>query len=129
MIATAGSAEKCEACRQLGADHAINYREEDFVARVGEITDGRGADVIVDLIGGDYVLRNYAAAAEEGRIVQIGTQHGAKVEINLGRMMSKRLTHTGSMLRHRPVCLQGRRSPKRCTKMSGRCSRRARSRR
>ncbi len=106
-IATAGSAAKCDACLRLGAIAAINYREEDFVARVAEITGGHGADVIFDLIGGDYVMRNYAAAAEEGRIVQIGLQHGGKVEIDLGRMMNKRLTHTGSGLRHRPVELQG----------------------
>lgn len=102
-IATAGSPEKCEACVALGAIAAINYRKEDFVSRVKEITEGHGADVIVDLIGGDYVMRNYEAAAEEGRIVQIGLQHGAKVEVNLGLLMGKRLSHTGSTLRHRPV--------------------------
>ncbi len=106
VIATAGSAEKCAACVELGADAAINYRKEDFVSRVGEITEGHGADVIIDLIGGDYVMRNYAAAAEEGRIVQIGLQHGAKVETNFGVLMSKRLTHTGSTLRHRPVAFK-----------------------
>jgi NADPH2:quinone reductase len=102
-IATAGSAEKCAACVKLGAVAAINYREEDFVERVAAITGGHGADVIVDLIGGDYVMRNYEAAADEGRIVQIGLQHGAKVEVNLGVLMGKRLSHTGSTLRHRPV--------------------------
>jgi putative PIG3 family NAD(P)H quinone oxidoreductase len=103
VIATAGSADKCAACLELGADAAIDYRREDFVARVGEITKGHGADVIVDLIGGDYVARNYAAAAEEGRIVQIGTQHGGQAEVPVGLLMVKRLTHTGSTLRHRPV--------------------------
>ncbi len=103
VIATAGSAEKCAACLKLGADAAINYREEDFVARVGEITHGHGADVIIDLVGGDYVARNYAAAAEEGRIVQIGLQQANKAEVPLGLLLYKRLTHTGSALRHRPV--------------------------
>ncbi len=106
VIATAGSADKCAACLRLGADAAIDYRREDFVVRTGEITTGHGADVIVDLIGGDYVARNYAAAAEEGRIVQIGTQHGARAEIPLGLLMVKRLTHTGSTLRHRPVAFK-----------------------
>ena len=106
VIATAGSADKCAACRKLGADAAINYRDEDFVARVGEITAGHGADVIIDLIGGDYVARNYAAAAEEGRIVQIGTQQGNKAEVPIGLLMVKRLTHTGSTLRHRPVAFK-----------------------
>ncbi len=106
VIATAGSADKCAACVELGANQAINYREEDFVARVGEITRGHGADVIVDLIGGDYVARNYAAAAEDGRIVQIGTQHGSKAEVPIGLLMVKRLTHTGSTLRSRPVAFK-----------------------
>ena len=106
VIATAGGGDKCAACLKLGADAAINYREEDFVARVAEITDRHGADVIIDLIGGDYVGRNYAAAAEDGRIVQIGTQHGGKAEIQLGAIMRKRLIHTGSLLRPRPVAFK-----------------------
>ena len=106
VIATAGSADKCAACKKLGADAAIDYRKEDFVARVGEITEGHGADVIIDLIGGDYVARNYAAAAEDGRIVQIGTQHGNKAEVPIGLLMVKRLTHTGSTLRQRPVAFK-----------------------
>ncbi len=106
VIATAGSAEKCAACRKLGANAAINYREEDFVARVGEITEGHGADVIIDLIGGDYVARNYAAAAEDGRIVQIGIQQANKAEVPLGLLLYKRLTHTGSTLRNRPVAFK-----------------------
>lgn len=106
VIATAGSADKCAACRKLGANAAINYREEDFVERVREITQGHGADVIIDLIGGDYVARNYAAAAEEGRIVQIGLQQANKAEVPLGLLLYKRLTHTGSALRHRPVAFK-----------------------
>ncbi len=106
VIATAGSADKCAACRALGADAAIDYRTEDFVARVGAITGGHGADVIIDLIGGDYVARNYAAAAEDGRIVQIGIQHGNTAEVPLGLLLVKRLTHTGSTLRHRPVAFK-----------------------
>ena len=106
VIATAGSAEKCAACLKLGADAAINYREEDFVARTGAITGGHGADVIIDLIGGDYVARNYAAAAEDGRIVQIGIQQANKAEVPLGLLLYKRLTHTGSTLRNRPVAFK-----------------------
>ncbi|MEX2319691.1 MAG: NAD(P)H-quinone oxidoreductase, partial [Bauldia sp.] len=102
-IVTAGSAEKCAACLKLGADVAINYREEDFVPRVKEATDGRGADVILDMIGGDYVARNYIAAAEDGRIVQIALQKGARAETDFRLMMVKRLTHTGSTLRPRPI--------------------------
>ncbi len=106
VIATAGSADKCAACLKLGADAAIDYRTEDFVARVGAITEGHGADVIIDLVGGDYVARNYAAAAEDGRIVQIGTQHGNTAEVPIGLILYKRLTHTGSALRHRPVAFK-----------------------
>ena len=106
VIATAGSADKCAACLKLGANAAIDYREEDFVARVAEITAGHGADVIVDLIGGDYVALNYRAAAEDGRIIQIGTQHGPKAEVPLGLLLVKRLTHTGSTLRPRPVAFK-----------------------
>lgn len=106
VIATAGSPEKCAACLKLGADAAIDYRQEDFVARTGELTGGHGADVIVDLIGGDYVARNYAAAAEDGRIVQIGLQQANKAEVPLGLLLYKRLTHTGSTLRNRPVAFK-----------------------
>lgn len=108
VIATAGSAAKCDACIELGASAAIDYRNEDFVERVRALTAGHGADVIVDLVGGDYAPRNYEAAAEEGRIVQIGLLHGAKVELDLGFMMRKRLTHVGSALRHRPVAFKAR---------------------
>ena len=106
VIVTAGSAEKCAACLRLGADAAINYNEEDFVAAVKAANGGRGADVILDMVGGDYVLRNYEAAAEDGRIVQIATQRGPRAEIDFRLMMAKRLTHTGSMLRHRPVAFK-----------------------
>ncbi|MCR4283408.1 MAG: NAD(P)H-quinone oxidoreductase [Bauldia sp.] len=103
VIVTAGSAEKCAACLRLRADVAINYAEEDFVARVKEATAGRGADVILDMVGGDYIARNYAAAAEDGRIVQIALQKGARAETDFRLLMTKRLIHTGSTLRPRPV--------------------------
>lgn len=102
-IATAGSKEKCDACVTLGADFAIDYKTQDFVALTKEHTGGKGADLIVDMVGGDYVERNLDAAAVEGRIVQIATQKGFKVEMNLLKIMSKRLTFTGSTLRPRPV--------------------------
>jgi putative PIG3 family NAD(P)H quinone oxidoreductase len=103
VYATAGSAEKCAACERLGAARAINYREEDFVAVVKEATGGLGVDVILDMVGGDYVARNYAAAAEDGRVVQIAFLGGSKSEVDLNPLMRKRLTHTGSPLRNRPV--------------------------
>ena len=103
VIATAGSPEKCEACRKLGADVAIDYNKEDFVAVTKEATGNKGVELILDMIGGDYVDRNFEAAAVEGRIVQIATQKGAKVTADLRRLMLKRLTHTGSTLRARPV--------------------------
>jgi NADPH2:quinone reductase len=101
VIATAGSDEKCDACRALGADRAINYRTEDFVAVAKEATGGRGVDVTLDMVGGDYTERNIIAAAEDGRIVQIATLQGATVEINIARLMMKRITLTGSTLRPR----------------------------
>ena len=103
VVVTAGSAEKCRACLDLGAARAVNYREEDFVAAVREATGGHGADVILDMVGGDYVTRNYRAAAEDGRIVQIAFQQGARAEADFTQLMVKRLTHTGSTLRPRPV--------------------------
>jgi NADPH2:quinone reductase len=103
VMTTAGSAEKCEACRKLGADVAINYKAEDFVAAVKTATDGKGADVVLDMVGGDYIPRNYEAAAVEGRIVQIAFQGGPKAEVNFMRLMLKRLHHTGSTLRARSV--------------------------
>lgn len=103
VIATAGSKEKCDACLKLGADRAVNYRDEDFVEVVKDVTKGGGADVILDMVGGDYVDRNYKAAAEDGRIVQIAFLNGAKATANFALLMTKRLTHTGSTLRSRPV--------------------------
>jgi len=103
VIATAGSAEKCEACTKLGADRAVNYRSEDFVAAVKEATGGKGADVILDMVGGDYIGRNYDAAAVDGRIVQIAFLQGAKANADFTKLMIKRLTHTGSTLRPRSV--------------------------
>jgi NADPH2:quinone reductase len=101
VIATAGSAEKCKACLDLGADRAVNYRGEDFVAAAKEATGGKGVDVILDMVAGDYTERNTIAAAEEGRIVQIAVLGGAEVKINISRVMIKRLTITGSTLRPR----------------------------
>jgi NADPH2:quinone reductase len=103
VITTAGSAEKCDACRKLGADVAVNYKSEDFVAATKSATDGRGADVILDMVGGDYIERNYEAAAVEGRIVQIAFQSSPKANVNFMRIMLKRLHHTGSTLRSRSV--------------------------
>jgi NADPH2:quinone reductase len=103
VFATAGSAEKCRACEDLGAERAINYREEDFVEAVLAATDKHGADVILDMVGGEYVARNFKAAARDGRIVNIAFLQGSKVEINLLPLMLKRLTLTGSTLRPRSV--------------------------
>ena len=103
VITTAGSPEKCEACRNLGADVAVNYRTEDFVAITKEQTGGKGAELILDMVGGDYIERNYEAAAVEGRVVQIAFQGSAKATVNFMRVMLKRLTHTGSTLRARSV--------------------------
>ena len=107
VIATAGSREKCDACLRLGADRAVNYREEDFVTAVKEATGGKGADVILDMVGGDYVGRNYSAAAVDGRIVQIATQAGAVASADFSKLMVKRLVHTGSTLRPRSVEFKG----------------------
>jgi putative PIG3 family NAD(P)H quinone oxidoreductase len=101
VIVTAGSAEKCEACRKLGADVAVDYKTEDFVAAVKQATGGKGANVILDMVGGDYIERNYEAAAVEGRIVQIAFQASPKATVNFMRIMLKRLHHTGSTLRSR----------------------------
>ena len=108
IIVTAGTAAKCAACRELGAELAINYRETDFVEATLRATDGRGADVILDMVGGDYVARNVAAAAPEGRIALIATQGGVKAEIDLRQMMSKRITLTASTLRPQSVQNKGR---------------------
>ncbi len=103
VYVTAGSEEKCQACLELGADAAINYRDEDFVERISELTKECGVDVILDMIGGDYLPRNLKSLAVEGRIVQIALQGGPKVEMNLLPIMLKRLTLTGSTLRPRTV--------------------------
>ncbi|MHB2267665.1 NAD(P)H-quinone oxidoreductase [Aliihoeflea sp. PC F10.4] len=108
VIVTAGSADKCEACEKLGAALAINYRETDFVEAVKDFTDGKGANVILDMVGGSYVARNYDAAAVEGRIVQIATMGGATGEANYAKLMVKRLTHTGSTLRPRTVAFKAK---------------------
>ena len=108
VIITAGTAEKCAACLALGADHAINYKEEDFVAATLRLTDGNGADVILDMVGGSYVPRNIAAAATNGRLSIIATLGGPKAEVDLRMLMSKRLTITASTLRAQPVENKGR---------------------
>jgi NADPH2:quinone reductase len=103
VITTAGSAEKCEAACKLGADLAINYKTEDFVAATKAATSDKGAHVILDMVGGDYISRNYEAAAVEGRIVQIAFQGSPKATVDFRRIMLKRLHHTGSTLRSRSV--------------------------
>jgi NADPH2:quinone reductase len=103
VITTAGSDEKCEAARKLGADVAVNYKTEDFVEATKRATDGIGANVIIDIVGGDYINRNYDAAAVEGRIAQVSFLGSSKAEVDFRRLMFKRLTHTGSTLRPRSV--------------------------
>ena len=103
VFATAGSAEKCAACEQLGAERAINYREEDFVAVVRGLSGGGGVDVVLDMVGGDYFARNIDALAVEGRLVEIATLQGVKAELNIQTIMQRRLTITGSTLRARPI--------------------------
>jgi NADPH:quinone reductase len=107
VFATAGSAEKCAACERLGAERAINYHEEDFVAVVREATSGRGVDVILDMVGGEYVPRHIELLAANGRLVQIATLGGAKAQIFLPAIMQRRLTITGSTLRARSVVEKG----------------------
>lgn len=107
VLTTAGSDEKCAACRRLGADVAINYRTQDFVAVVKKDTNGRGADLILDMVGGEYFQKNAEALAVEGRLVQISTQSGGKVEFDFRVMMAKRLTLTGSTLRPLSVAQKG----------------------
>lgn len=102
VYTTAGSAEKCAVCRELGADVAIDYKTEDFVAVVKEKTGGKGVNVILDMVGGSYIARNYEAASPKGRIVQIAFMEGSKVQIDYMRLMLKRLSHMGSTLRSRP---------------------------
>ena len=103
VITTAGSPEKCDACRKLGADVAVNYKTEDFVSATKTATGDKGAEVIVDMVGGDYIARNYEAAAVEGRIVQIAFQGSPKATVDFRRIMLKRLHHTGSTLRSRSI--------------------------
>ncbi len=106
VIVTAGSDEKCQACRDLGADHAINYRTQDFVAEVQRITAGKGVDVILDMVAGDYVAREVEVLAEDGRLVIIAVQGGVKAEFNAGLVLRRRLQITGSTLRPRPVAFK-----------------------
>lgn len=108
VIVTAGTDDKCRVCIALGAKRAINYRTEDFVEAVDHATDGRGADVILDMVGGDYVDRNYTAAATDGRIVQIAFLKGRTVQADFSKLMRKRLTHTGSTLRPRSIEFKAR---------------------
>lgn len=103
VFTTAGSDEKCRACERLGAERAVNHREEDFVAVLKEATGGRGVDVILDMVGGSYIERNIELAAVEGRIVFIAFLAGAKAEINFSKLMFKRLTLSGSTLRSRTL--------------------------
>ncbi|MFY3386906.1 NAD(P)H-quinone oxidoreductase [Paracidovorax sp. MALMAid1276] len=107
VIATAGSDEKCAACVRLGAHHAINYKSQDFVAEAKRITEGRGVDVVLDMVAGDYVAREVECVAEDGRIVIIAVQGGVKSEFNAGLVLRRRLTITGSTLRPRPVAFKG----------------------
>ena len=107
VFATAGSPDKCAACEGLGAERCINYRDADFVAEVRGLTGGRGVDVILDMVGGDYFARNIDALAVEGRLVEIATLHGIKAELNIQTIMGRRLTITGSTLRPRPVADKG----------------------
>lgn len=106
VIATAGSPEKCKACLELGADHAIDYRNQDFVAVCNEITGANGVELILDMVGGSYIERNWNAAAFDGRIVQIAFLESPMVHMNFAKLMMKRLTHTGSTLRIRDVAFK-----------------------
>ena len=107
VLVTAGSAEKCAACERLGAERAINYRDTDFVAAVRETTGGRGVDVVLDMVGGDYVPRNIEVLAVEGRLVQIALQAGSTAQLNMVPLLVKRLTITASTLRARSVQEKG----------------------
>jgi len=106
VFATAGSDEKCRACEQLGAERGINYRTEDFVEVVKSLTGKRGVDVVLDMVGGDYVPREIACMADDGRLVLIALLGGAKAEVPLGHVLRRRLTLTGSTLRPRPVAFK-----------------------
>ncbi|MBS0435995.1 MAG: NAD(P)H-quinone oxidoreductase [Proteobacteria bacterium] len=106
VIVTAGSDEKCAACLALGADHAINYRMHDFAAEVKRLTEGKGADVVLDMVAGDYVAREVSCLAEDGRIVIIAVQGGVQSGFDAGLVLRRRLTITGSTLRPRPVAFK-----------------------
>jgi NADPH2:quinone reductase len=101
VIVTVGSQDKADACLKLGADHAINYKTQDFVAISRDFTGGNGPNLIIDMVGGDYIEKNYDAAAMDGRIVQIAFLGGPKATVNFAKLMTKRLVHTGSTLRPR----------------------------
>lgn len=107
VIVTAGSDDKCEACRKLGADHAINYKTSDFAEEVKRLTGGKGVDVVLDMVAGAYVPREIECMAEDGRLVIIAVQGGTKSEFNAGLVLRRRLTITGSTLRPRPVAFKG----------------------
>ena len=106
LIVTCGSDEKCARAREIGAQHAINYRTQDFVGEVKRITGGGGVEVVLDMVGGDYLARNLDCLAEEGRHVSIAVQRGATAELNIAKLMIRRLTLTGSTLRARPVAFK-----------------------
>jgi len=106
VIATAGSDEKCAACVSLGADHAINYRNQDFAAEVLSVTNKRGANVILDMVAGGYVARELTCLADDGRLVIIAVQGGVEAQIDAGAVLRRRLTVTGSTLRPRPVAFK-----------------------
>ena len=107
VIVTGGSDDKCQASLALGADHAINYKTQDFVEEVKRLTDGQGVDVVLDMVAGDYVAREVEALAEDGRLVIIAVQGGIKSSFNAGLVLRRRLTITGSTLRPRPVEFKG----------------------
>jgi len=107
VIVTAGSDDKCTACVELGAHHAINYKTQDFVAEVQRITQGRGVDVVLDMVAGDYVAREVECLVEDGRLVIIAVQGGVKSDFNAGLVLRRRLVITGSTLRPRPVTFKG----------------------
>lgn len=106
VFATAGSKDKCRACEDLGAERAIDYKTEDFAAVVKELTNGKGVDVVLDMVGGDYVAREISCLADDGRIVVIALLGGAKANVDLGQVLRRRLTITGSTLRPRPVAFK-----------------------
>jgi NADPH:quinone reductase len=106
VIATAGSDDKCAACIALGADHAINYRSQDFVAEIKRITEGRGANVVLDMVAGSYVARELSCLAEDGRLAIIAVQGGVEAQFDAGVVLRRRLTISGSTLRPRPVAFK-----------------------